>query len=446
MKNLFYLLVVIFISCSGSHISESDGAISKAFILKNVKAVKGDGSAVIENTDILIQDGHVTDIGPDLKREGAEAIDLSGKTVMPALISTHVHIGTLNGTTSNAANYTPGNILRQLNKYASFGVLHVQALGTDRPVLFENGLYDSIKSGLKEGARMLSAGYGFNTPQPNLDTTSFLSRLYRPTSASQVPAEIDSLAALGVKTVKIWVDDFNRTQPKMDPSIYKTIIREAHKKNIKVAAHIYNLADARNLVLDDIDILAHSIRDSVVDDTFLALMKSRNVVYVPTLVLDKFAYVYGGDPEWINDPFFKSSLEPGVYEMITEEKYKNDAKNSPANARNENGLKIAMLNVKKIFDYGIRVALGTDSGAFPIRTQGFSEHLEMQLLVESGLSPIQVLTIATKNAAEALSLDNYGMIATGKIADLLVLDGDPSEDIKNTRKIFSVYKAGNKIK
>lgn len=446
MKNLFYILAATLAACSTSNAPDNQEGKLQLLILKNAKAILGDSNRVIEKTDILIQDGHVTDIGPDLKREGAEEVDLLGKTVMPALISTHVHVGTLKGTTSVAANYTRENILDQMNKYAAYGVLHVQVMGTDRPLLFQNGLYDSIKNGFKDGARMLSAGYGFNTPQANVDPTSFLSLLYRPTSASQVPAEIDSLAALGIKTVKIWVDDFNKTQQKMDVAIYRTVIEEAHKKNMKVAAHLYNLTDARNLVTDGIDIIAHSIRDSVVDDALLALMKAKNITYIPTLVLDKFAYAYAGDPEWINDPFFKASLEPGVYEMITAEKYKTDTRNSPGYARNENGYKIAAMNAKKIADYGIRVALGTDSGAFPVRTQGFSEHLEMQLLVEAGIDAMQVLTIATRNGADALGLNNYGSIQTGNIADLLVLDGDPVQDIKNSRKIAAVYKKGVKIK
>jgi hypothetical protein len=208
---------------------------------------------------------------------------------------------------------------------------------------------------------------------------------------------------------------------------------------------VYYLADARQLVADGVDILAHSIRDSVVDDVLLDDMKAKNVIYVPTLSLDKFAYAYAGDPEWINDEFFKSSLEPGTYQMITSAGYKNNTKNSPAYTRNENGFKIAMTNLKKIFDAGVRVALGTDSGAFPIRAQGFAEHLEMQLLNEAGLTPLQAIMAATKNAAEALQLNDYGTIEKGKVADLLILNGDPSSDIKNTRKIFAVYKAGKKI-
>jgi imidazolonepropionase-like amidohydrolase len=216
---------------------------------------------------------------------------------------------------------------------------------------------------------------------------------------------------------------------------------------MRVAAHVYYLSDARDLVSNDVDILAHSIRDSLVDDAFLAGMKTRHVIYIPTLSLDEFAYIYAREAEWINDPFFKASLEPGVYEMITSEKYRNDLKNSPVYTRNIKGFNMAVANLRKIFDAGILVALGTDSGAMPVRTQGFSEHLEMELMTQAGLTPLQSISVATKNAADALKINqHYGIIEKGKVADLLILNGDPSKEIKNTRNINAVYKAGKKVR
>ncbi len=441
LSAILVLSLVAISSCSTSRNPDENDIANAKLLFKNVNLIKGDGSAPAK-TDVYVEDGKIAETGNGLSKDGATIVDLEGKTMMPAIISTHVHVGTLKDTTTNGRNYTRENIFNQLNKYARYGVLNVQSLGTDRQLLFQNGLYDSIRNGMYPGARMLSAGYGFNVPLANVDTSSPQGKVFRPTDPSQVPAEIDSLAALNIKLVKIWVDDFNKTVPKMDPGIYQAIIEEAHKRNMRVAAHVYYLEDARRLVAAGVDMLAHSIRDSVVDDAFLAGMKAKNVIYVPTLSLDKFSYAYAGDPEWINDQFFKSSLEPGTYEMITSEKYKTNTKNSPAYARNENAFKIAMTNLKKICDAGIRVALGTDSGAFPIRTQGFSEHLELQLLNEAGLTPLQAITVATKNGADALQLNDYGTIENGKVADLLVLDADPTVDIKNTRKIFAVYKSG----
>jgi imidazolonepropionase-like amidohydrolase len=439
MKYLF--LIIAFAACT----APSDNK-NHPILLKNANVIVGDGSRPQANTDILIQGDTIAEIGKNISAENANEVDASGKTVMPALISAHVHMGVLKGTTSSGSNYTRENVLRQLKRYADYGVLNTQVMGTDRPVLFQNGLYDSIRQGLLPGARMLSAGYGFNIPA-NVDPSSMLGNLYRPASADAIPKEMDSIAALNVKIVKIWVDDMGGSAPKMEPAVYRAIIKEAHQRNIRVAAHLYYLSDARKLVNEGLDIIAHSIRDSVVDDAFVQLMKAHNVVYIPTLSLDKFNYAYSENPDWVDDPFFKDALEPGVYEMITSEKFKTEQKNSPALARNKHAFEIAMQNVKKLADGGVLIALGTDSGAFPVRVQGYSEHMELQLMNEAGLTPLQAIEAGTRNAAIALQLEeNFGTIQKGKVADLLVLDGDPSTDIKNTRKIEAVYKAGKKIR
>lgn len=443
--NIYFILAMMLMASCVEMPQQNDNG--NAILFKNANLITGDGSAPKDHTDIVVRGGIIVGTGNDLKEENATVIDLSGKTIMPAIISAHVHTGVLKGTTVNAINYTRENLLSQLKKYSDFGILNVQTMGTDRPVLFQNGLYDSIKDGLLPGSRMLSAGYGFNIPAGDQSATSHMNLLYRPSTTEEIPPQLDSLSGLHIDIVKIWVDDFAGASKKMEPAIYQAIIREAHKRNIRVAAHVYYLSDARKLVNEGIDIIAHSIRDSIVDDDFLNSMKTKKVIYIPTLTLDEFSFIYAREPEWINDPFFKASLEPGVYEMITSEKYRDEVKGSPLFNRNVNGLKIAMANLEKIAAAGILIALGTDSGALPIRAQGFSEHLELELMTQSGISPLQAITMATRNAAEALKIDNhFGTIEKGKIADLLILDADPTADIKNTRKIAAVYKGGVKVK
>ncbi len=132
--------------------------------------------------------------------------------------------------------------------------------------------------------------------------------------------------------------------------------------------------------------------------------------------------------------------------MITSEKYQDNLKNAPDYLKNVQAFKTAQENLKKLHDAGILIALGTDSGAMPIRTQGFSEHLEMQLMTEAGLTPLQAIQVATDNAARVLGVsDQYGTIEKGKKADFIVLNADPSKNIKNTRDIAAVYKAGVEV-
>ena len=436
---------LLLFSCNEKNKSNS---YQELLILENVRLIDGNGESPIENTKILIKDGKIAKIGNDISEKDAQIIDLKGKTIIPALISAHSHVGTLKGTTTKPENYTEENILSQLKKYQDYGVLNVMSMGTDRPFLFESGLREKSVNGEIDGARIHSAGYGFGAPNgaPPLDFA--MDKVFRPTSVSQIPAEMDSLAKTKPELVKIWVDDFNgKFDAKVKPEIYKAIIDEAHKRNIRVAAHVYYLSDLKKLVDAGIDVIGHSVRSEVIDDETLAKMKARNVIYIPTLSLDKYAFVYAKKPEWINDEFFKKSLEPGVYEMISSEKYQNDIKNSPNYALNMKSLEIAKQNLKKVFDAGILVAMGTDSGAMPLRAQGFSEHLELQLMIEAGLNPLQALTVATKNSAKALKIDkDFGTIEVGKTADFIVVDGNPAKNIKDTRKIISVYKAGKKVK
>ena len=244
-------------------------------------------------------------IGKELKSSSAKLIDGKGKTIIPALICAHMHIGTLKGTQNNAENYTRDNILSQLKKYQDYGVENVLAMGTDRPMLFESGLRDSAMNGLLDGARLYSAGYGFGVPQNAPPIEVGTDKVFRPELPGDVAQKMDSDANVNPTIIKMWVDDFAGRFKKMDSAVYKSIITEAHKRNIRVASHLFYLADARRLVANGVDVIAHSIRDSIIDEGLLQEMKRKNVLYIPTLSLDEFSYIYARKPEWINDEFFK---------------------------------------------------------------------------------------------------------------------------------------------
>lgn len=415
-------------------------------LFHDVTLIDGNGGTPLSHMDIMIKNGLISGIAQHIDANGAKVINLKGKTLMPALISTHVHIGILKGTGNKAENYTRENILAQLSKYEDYGVGTILSMGTDRPLIYKTGLLDSSAHSLLPGARMHAAGYGFGAPAGAPPMEMGMDHVYRPSSADQVPAMMDTVAALKPDVVKLWLDDFSGKFKKMKPEIYTAIIREAHQHQLRVVAHAYYLSDARKLVAAGIDVIGHSVRDSVIDDALVQEMKAKHVAYIPTLSLDEYAYIYARKPDWINDPFFKASLEPGVYEMITSAKYQQDLKNSPAYARNAAAFETALKNLKKLYDAGVLISLGTDSGALPVRAQGFSEHLELELMVQAGLTPIQAIGIATKNAAQLLNINNlYGTVEKGKVADFLILSASPEKDIKNTRKIEAVYKAGEQV-
>ncbi|MCE7039490.1 amidohydrolase family protein [Dyadobacter sp. CY312] len=419
----------------------SAGFAQETVLIQNVTLIDGTGKPAQKSVDVLIDGDRILKIGKGLESKDSRKFDMKGKTMIPSFISAHTHVGTLKGNTSSAENYTRENILRQLEHYQGYGINSVLVMGTDRPLIFENGLRDSTVAGLLPGARLFSAGYGFNVPDSN--PGSWMNLLLRPESEDQVPAMMNNLAAVKPTTVKMWVDDHGGKASKMKPEIYSRIISEAHKRNISVTAHLFYVEDAKKLVMAGLDIIGHSIRDQEVDDELLKLMKEKNVTYIPTLTLDHYAYIYADQPEWMSSDFFKRSLEPGVYEMISDKTYQDKIRNSPDYEKNKKAAKTALINLKKVFDAGIIVALGTDSGAFPIRPQGFSEHYEMELMVQAGIKPLDVIRISTLNAARVLGIDkDYGSIEIGKKADFVLLEANPLTDIMNTRKIEAVWKNG----
>ena len=412
-------------------------------LFRNITLIDGNGGPAIQHTDLLVEGNRIAAIGAHLSAANARVVDLTGKSVMPCLISTHVHIGTLRGTTNNAGNYTRDNILSQLKKYLDYGVCAVQVMGSDEPMMFNGGLRDSSQQNLLPGATIFSAGYGFGAPMAAPPKAMGMDYVFRPGTEAAVDDEMDSLALVHPSVVKMWVDDFNGRFQKMDPDISLHIISEAHKHHLRVASHLYYLSDARKLVAGGLDIFAHGVRDSLIDDALIAEMKEKNVSYIPTLSLDEYAFIYSRKPSWIDDAFFRKSLEPGVYEMISSAKYQNDLKNSPLYKTNVRAFETAMKNLKKLYEAGILIALGTDSGATPVRAQGFSEHLELELLVQAGLTPVQAIRVGTRNASELLQIsDQWGTLDKGKLANFMVLTDNPATDIRNTRKIEAVYKGG----
>jgi len=360
------------------------------------------------------------------------------------IINTHGHLGLTKGSTQSAANQTDENIRHQLLRYQEYGVGAILSMGTDGKRFAE--IREESRRGALPGADVYTAAMGFGAKNGVPPAAMGFTEVFRPETPAEARSEVAQQVSQKPDFIKVWVDDFWGQYPKMPPEIYGAIIDEAHKNGLRVAAHVYHLEDARLLVADGVDVLAHSIRDADVDDALIAEMKRRNVAYIPTLSLDDFAFAYGDSPNWIGEPFFTAALDPGVLEMITSPEYKAKVQSNKVTALEQAALPQAMRNLKKIYDAGILVSLGTDSGATPIRIQGFAEHMELALMVQAGLTPIQAISVATLNAAKPLHIeDQYGTLSVEKKANFIVLENDPSQDIHNTQTIRAVWKDGNKV-
>lgn len=418
-------------------------------ILTNVTVIDGTGQNAQPHMAVIIKDGRIENItrGKITPPADAMQIDMTGKYLIPALIDCHSHVGNLKGTTTSSDNYTDENVRHQLKRFQDFGIDAILSMGTEQPLGV--AIRDSSKAGQIPGATMYSAIYGFGVKGAMPPGAMGFTHIYRPTTPEEATAMVRELVPLHPDVIKMWVDDFYgqfRKDQVMKPGIYQAIIKEAHANGIRVAAHLYHLADAKSLVDAGIDIMAHSIRDAEIDDALIKEMQDRHVSYIPTLSLDEFAFAYEDDPKWLADPRFKASLEPGVYEMITSAAYKDKISKSPVTPQEKEALPTALKNLIKLYRAGIPIALGTDAGASPIRAQGFSEHMELQLMVKAGLTPMEAITIATRNGARLLQIDkDQGTLEKGKKADFLVLDKDPLSDISNTLSISAVWKNGVKV-
>jgi imidazolonepropionase-like amidohydrolase len=248
-----------------------------------------------------------------------------------------------------------------------------------------------------------------------------------------------------VDIVKIRVDDTLGTVAKMPPDVYRAVIDEAHKRKLRVASHIFYLADAKAVLDAGADFIAHSVRDAEVDAPLIAALKKRNVCVSPTLMREVSTFVYESTPPWFSDPLFLKHADAKAVEQLKEPARQEQMKNSRSAQMYKIALERASANVKKLSDAGVRIAMGTDSGP-PARFQGYFELMELELMAKAGLTPAQVLTAATRDAARCQKLDaDLGTLEPKKWADFVVLDADPLADISNVRKIADVYVAGNRV-
>jgi imidazolonepropionase-like amidohydrolase len=418
-----------------------------SYVLQDVRLIDGTGHAPVDHASVVIRRGKITQVingRSAAKPEGAQVLHLSGKTVIPSLINGHGHLGLVEGTSVSPSNYTGLNIMRQLVQYEDYGVTTIMSLGMNKDLIYR--LRSEQEKGNEPGATILTAGRGIGVPNGMPPVKVGSDQLYRPATPEQARAAVREMATRSPDLIKIWVDDSMGKLPKMNPAVYSAVIDEAHRLNLRVAAHVFYLDDAKHLLQAGIDILAHSVRDQELDADTLSLLKSKQVYYIPTLQLEESFYIYADHPDWMNAPFFKNALSGPLDKELDSSSYKNKIGKDPATQAHRKAMQVAMANLKKVHDATAPIGFGTDSGANPYRIPGWAEHRELQLLVQAGLTPMEAIHCATQANAKMLHLDEKtGTIQAGRQADLLVLNADPSKNIANTEKIAMIFHNGRQV-
>ena len=418
-------LLVLALSFAGCALEEMPPESVVAFT--GARLIDGNGGMPLEDAAMVVRGGRIEAVGPAAEvaiPEGAELVDLSGRSVVPGLINTHGHVGrSAGGLEGEAADEAVRNELRL---YAAYGVTTVNSLGGGGEPSMRVRDAQADDPGLAH-ARLHIAG---------------------PVIAGSTPDEardqVEDNARLRPDWLKLRVDDNLGTSTKMPPEAYRTVIDEAHAMDLRLAAHLFYLEDAKDLLRSGADFLAHSVRDTNIDEEFVELITDAGVCYCPTLTREVSTFVYRDRPIFFDDPFFTRHANAEEVASLLEEERRRSFQESRSAALYEQALAVALGNLKAAADAGVTVSFGTDTG--PVgRFQGYFEHEEMELMAAAGLSPAQILASATSDAAACLELDDVGTLEPGNWADFVVVTGDPLADIRNLRSIESVWIAGNQV-
>ena len=416
------------------------GAIT---VFEGARLIVGDGSAPIENAVFLVQNNRFTGIGAKGRLKtpaGAHRVDLSGKTVIPALVDDHVHLGYRKGLSFTAANYTRENLLDTLDRFAYYGVAAVLEAGTGRgelPFLVRN----EVRHIDTPSTRYLTAGRGFAMPNAG-PGVPMRDAAYGVTTEAEARRDVRELAARKPDLIKIWVDDRNGTVEKLKPDLYRAIIDEAHRHHLRVMAHIAALDDAKDLVRAGVDGFGHVVRDRDIDEELLAMLRRRRHVFFEETLWGERQAIYERKPAWVDEPVLRDTLSDEEIARLADSF---SIAASPSAAQRESAQRL-LRNVAALQAAGVTLGLGTDTGGVTGGQYfGLATHVEMELLVKAGLTPAQAIVAATHNAADILGLDQLGTVAAGKSADFLVLDANPLDLIANTRRISTVYLRGTEV-
>lgn len=389
----------------------------------------GSGKPVIENATLIVREGKVIAAGPASSTRaprGAQTVNLAGKTIIPGLVNAHAHVTRVSGAPP-APDQLDANLAGQLSLYARYGITTLWSLGG-------------------EDASAPRARAAQDKPSLNRARIYFAGPVITANTPGAARKMVNDVAALKPDVIKIRVDDNLGAGRKMPPDVYKAVIDESHRLGLRVAAHIYYLDDAKDLLRSGVDFIAHSVRDRPADDEFISLLKQRDICYCPTLTRELSTYVYESIPAFFKDPFFLREADAALMARLQEPERRAAMSASKPAQTYKAQLPVAMRNLKKLSDAGIRIAMGTDTGALPERFQGYFEHLELEMMAEAGLTPVQVLRAASGDAATCMQRPGFtATLVPGQWADFLVLDANPLDEIRNTRKLDSVWIAGNRI-
>ena len=411
--------------------------------LVGAQLIDATGGAPVADSVVVIRDGRIVSAGARDTTpvpEGAETLDMTGKTIMPGLVNLHVHY-----------REGPAEIERQFGAQLYYGVTTARSIGSDSP---ERVAHLLASAGRADAPRTYTAGLGFSRPGGfNAAGRN------APETEEEARALVRDQVALGVHFIKMWVNAVAEPGLKITPEIRAAIIDEAVRNGAIPVAHIDDEVDGRQLVEAGLRDFLHStvltfgpgagvpVDDPDPSAEFIQMCLDNGVSFTPTLSIVQNNWQFAEHPELLDDPALRAAF--ATYNQAALDGWDDPARragvvDAPGFENRTAAFRQVQDFVKTMHDAGVTVALGNDAGT-PNVPFGWGMHHEMELYVEAGLTPMEAIIAATATGAGQMppvGEADFGTLVAGQVADLVVLNADPLADIRNTLEIDRVMRLG----
>ena len=426
MKMRRFVLLAAMVT-AGVASAQAPTSAPRPIAIVGARLVDGTGTTALDDSVVVVDGDRIRAAGTRAQvplPPGAVIVAGAGKVLMPGLVDVHCHI-----------NQPPEDMKRYWAAQLQWGVTTMRSAGNDKPETVP--LFAQARKRAFLAPRAYTAGQGFsvNGPYPGAP-------VFRPATADEARANVRTLAAQAVDVVKIWM-----TEPKFPPDVIAAIVNEAKAQRIPIVAHVTDVASLRQLADQGVTDFLHTPNDRPVTPELVAYAQSKKLSFAPTLANGEARWFYYEHPEILNLPVLQDALYPRGRQMLADAARKAETLSAPDLAQRKARLREAYPFIKAMSDAGVRIVTGTDCGAeaSQITPFGHATHRELQMYAEAGMSPLAALRAATLDAARVVTHSEdpeFGAVKAGKIADLVLLDADPTADINNTIRISRVMRGG----
>jgi imidazolonepropionase-like amidohydrolase len=438
--NRFYaaaLCLLLATGCGGSATSDEKPIVgNEATFISGARFIAGDGSAPIENSAIIIYEGKIHKVGKVGEvhaPQGSDTsrTDLTEYAIMPMIVNLSGYPGLSGAGDFSPKDYDLQRLTSDLNRYAYYSVVAVAAGGDADGLAFQ--VRDDQKAGKATGAQLFTSGRGIAAK----GGSEFLGNVpIRVGSEEEARKAVGELADRKVDVIVLWADG-------MKADAVTALVDEAHKRNLKVLADAPTLSEAKDVVKAGADALIGSVRDREVDDEFVSLLKEKKVALGPALSSIEARFVYMDKPRWLGESAMREAYPSQLSAYLGDNVLINRFKRDPQTAVFRQQFETAKKNLKKLADSGVTIAFASGSG-LPYTFPGYFEHRELELMVDAGMSPLDVIKAASASSAAALGAADMGALTVGKKANFMIIP-DPIADIKNTRETSEVWINGKEV-